>query len=184
MRGTVAGLSSPHPMGAGLPAMYSEDEFAQAITAACDEVLAPILSVLDNLESYLDPLLAPPDFVAWLGSWVATTPVTLTDVPDDQLRAAVAATGGQLRRVGTTAAIAATVALAAGVAVDDVDVADSGGVAWSQDPAAALPGQPAPLLAVRVRVVDPATVDTSAVQAALTAAKPAHVPHTFTVVQK
>lgn len=185
MRGAIAGLPSPYPLGAQLPAMYADDELAQAITAACDEVLAPVISVLDNLPSYLDPLLAPPDFVAWLGSWIATeAPASRADFPDDQLRSAVAAAGGHLRRVGTAAAIAAEVALAAGVPVEEVDVADSGGVAWSQDPGAELPGQQTPRLAVRIRAADPAAVDTSEVEAAITAVKPAHLPHTMTVVQR
>lgn len=185
MRGTVAGLPSPHPLGAQLPAMYAEDELAQAITAACDEVLAPVLSVLDNLPSYLDPMLAPPDFVAWLGSWIATTaPASRSDFPDEQLRTAVAAAGGHLRRVGTAAAIAAEVALAAGVPVGEVDVADSGGIAWSQNPSEPLPGQSTPRLAIRIRVPDPAAVDTAEVEAAIAAVKPAHLPHTMTVVQR
>ncbi|MBB5867911.1 phage tail-like protein [Allocatelliglobosispora scoriae] len=185
MRGIVTGLPSPYPMGVRLPAMYADDELAQAITAACDEVLAPVLSVLDNLPSYLDPLLAPPDFVAWLGSWIAIeAPASRSELPDGRLRSAVAAGGGHLRRVGTPAAIAAEVALAASVPVEEVDVADSGGVAWSQDPAAVLPGQQTPRLAVRIRVPDPATVDMSEVEAAIAAVKPAHLPHTMTVVQR
>ncbi|GHJ45273.1 tail protein [Catellatospora sp. TT07R-123] len=182
MRGTVSGLLSPYPMGERLPSVYLVDEMAQGLTAACDEVLAPVLSVLDNLPAYFDPLLAPPDFLRWLGSWVSTHPSTLpSGAVDERWRGAIAAAGGTLRRIGTAAAIAAEVAVAAGVPVEDVDVADSGGVSWSTDPAAPLPGQDVPKLAVRIRAPDPALVDQHVVAVALAAAKPAHLPCTLTV---
>ena len=50
MRGLVADLPSPHPMGRRLPAVYQEeDPFTMRLTEALDEVLAPIISTLDNL---------------------------------------------------------------------------------------------------------------------------------------
>ena len=38
--------------------------------SAFDEVLAPLFTTLDCFDSYLDPDLAPHDFVDWLASWV------------------------------------------------------------------------------------------------------------------
>ena len=38
--------------------------------SAFDEVLAPLFTTLDCFDSYLDPELAPVDFVDWLASWV------------------------------------------------------------------------------------------------------------------
>ena len=73
MRGMIAGLPSPHPLGASLPALYQEDAFAQRLTGALDEVLAPIFSSLDTLHAYLDPALAPDDFLEWLAGWVGVT---------------------------------------------------------------------------------------------------------------
>ena len=70
MRGTIPGLGTPHPLGSGLPALYLEDDLAQRLLAALDEVLAPVLCTLDNLDHYLDPSLAPLDFVEWLAGWV------------------------------------------------------------------------------------------------------------------
>ena len=66
MRGLVDGLRSPHPLGGTLPPIYLEDSLTQRITAGLDEVLAPVLNVLDNLDAYLDPALAPSDFYEWL----------------------------------------------------------------------------------------------------------------------
>ena len=73
MRGMVAGLASPHPLGAALPALYQEDAFAQRLTASLDEVLSPIFASLDGLASYLDPALAPDDFLDWLAGWVGVS---------------------------------------------------------------------------------------------------------------
>src|SRR5437879_2123507 len=69
-RGFVPGLASPHPLGDRLPAMYLEDSLVQRMTHAFDVVLAPIFSSLDNLDAYVDPELAPADFLLWLGDWV------------------------------------------------------------------------------------------------------------------
>src|SRR4029453_7641000 len=73
MRATAAGLATPPPIGEHLPALFQEDEFAQRFVGALDEVLAPVFAVLDCLDAYLDPWLAPPDFVDWLADWVALT---------------------------------------------------------------------------------------------------------------
>jgi len=185
-RGTVAGLPSPHPLGARLPAMFATDRLALGIVEACDEVLAPVLLVLDTLDSYVDPALAPPDFVAWLGSWIGEAAGAEPDSPAGQarLRAAVGAAGRRLGRAGTPDMIAATVAQVVGVEPSDVDIVDSGGATWSAQADAALPGQSVIGLAVRVHVADPQAVDHAALEAAVIAAKPAHVPHTISVVPK
>ncbi len=58
MRGTVPGLASPFPLGANLPGLYRDDDLAQRLTGAFDEVLAGAIQVLDCLPAYLDPALA------------------------------------------------------------------------------------------------------------------------------
>lgn len=70
MRGSVDGLGSSAPIGAMLPAIFADDDLAQRFVAGLDEVLAPFLVVLDNLDSYFDPALAPLDFTRWLADWV------------------------------------------------------------------------------------------------------------------
>ncbi|MGG8406262.1 phage tail protein, partial [Streptomyces sp. 12297] len=69
-RRLVPGLPTPHPLGPQLPAVYAEDDTAQRITEALDEVLAPVLAVLDSLPAYFDPRLAPEDFGELLAAWV------------------------------------------------------------------------------------------------------------------
>ena len=73
MRGPIDGLDTPHPLGAALPGLFQDDDFAQRFTSALDAVLSPVFCTLDNLEAYFDPTLAPRDFVAWLAGWVGLT---------------------------------------------------------------------------------------------------------------
>ena len=69
-RGLVPRLDTPRPMGPELPALFQDDSFAQRLTGAFDDMLAPVFSTLDNFEAYLDAWLSPEDFLDWLGAWV------------------------------------------------------------------------------------------------------------------
>ncbi|MEU8934293.1 phage tail protein [Streptomyces sp. NPDC048409] len=66
MRGAVPGLGSPYTLAQQLPAVFQEDAVVEGVTTAWDEVLAPVVSTLDCLDTYLDPWLAPPDYLRWL----------------------------------------------------------------------------------------------------------------------
>lgn len=176
MRASIPGLMSPHPLGATLPAMYVEDDFTQRLTAALDDVLAPILCTLDNLEHYLDPALAPADFVEWLATWVGAT--VDENWPDGRRRAAVAQASSLHRRRGTLKGLEAQLSLFTGGVAE---VVDNGGVAWSTAPGGALPGSDAPALTVRVRVADPTSVDVDRIDTLVAQAKPAHIPHSLEV---
>jgi phage tail-like protein len=72
-RGTVIGLPVNRPIVEQLPSIYQDGLFLRGFTAGLDEVLAPAISVLDCLHAYIDPALAPADFVEWLGGWVGTS---------------------------------------------------------------------------------------------------------------
>lgn len=172
MRGLVPGLASPAPMLGLLPAVYQEDPFTERFIAGFDDVLAPVLSTVDCLVDYLDPLLAPEDFLAWLSGWVG---IDLDEGwPLRRQRAVVASAVEMYRMRGTVAGLRAHLEVLTG---GDVEVADSGGVAWSANPAADLPGEAHPRLAVRVRVEDPDRVPADLVEEAVAAGKPAHVVH-------
>ncbi|MGW5050217.1 phage tail protein I [Actinokineospora sp. NPDC004072] len=170
MRGLVPGLPSPSPLLAMLPAVYQEDPFTERFLAGFDDVLAPILSTVDCLVEYVDPMLAPEDFLTWLSGWVG---IDLDDDwPLERRRAVVASAVEMYRMRGTVAGLRAHLEVLTG---GTVDIADSGGVAWSTDPAAPLPGESHPRLAVRVRVPTPIPVEV--VDTAVAAGKPAHVVH-------
>ena len=129
MRGLVAGLSSPHPMATGLPAIYQEDDpFTVRFTQAFDDSLAPIFSTLDNLPAYFDPRYAPEDFLGWLAGWVAIELDETWEV--ERRRRAVRDGADLLRRRGTAGGLAAEIELATG---GQVEIVENGGSGWSLD---------------------------------------------------
>ncbi|MYW76874.1 phage tail protein, P2 protein I family [Streptomyces sp. LaPpAH-199] len=144
-RAAVSGLPSRYPIGDLLPALYADDDLAQRFTAGLDTVLAPVLSTLDNLPAYVDPALAPADFLPWLASWVGVEADPAWPV---ELRRAVVARAVELHRWrGTRRGLVERLRLCCGV---HAEVRDGGGAAWSAEPGAALPPPPAGELLVRV----------------------------------
>ena len=128
-RGTVAGLPVSRPIVSQLPGIYQDSMFLRAFTGGLDEVLAPAVITLDCLHAYVDPLLAPADFVGWLAGWVGTA--LEEDWPLDRRRRFVAAAADLYARRGTEHALADEVAIYSGGAVQ---VADPGAVHTSRTP--------------------------------------------------
>ncbi len=178
MRGSVAGLASPHPLGPTLPALYQEDDFAQGLLAALDEVLAPVVSTLDNFDAYLDPRLTPDDFLTWLGGWVGIAIDETWSM--DRRREAVARAVDLYRLRGTASGLGQQIEIHTG---GTVEIVENGGTAWSIDPGGELPGSPRPLVVVRVHVDDPKSIDPTRLDALVGAAKPAHVEHRVEIVR-
>jgi phage tail-like protein len=183
-------LVSPHPLAATLPGVYREawiddrardpgaEPFGPRFLAAFDDLLAPILSTIDNLDAYLDPGTTPEDFLGWLGEWVAAT-VDETWAEGGR-RAFVSAAAELYRRRGTAAGLKAHIEIHTGATVE---VIENGASAWSATPGGKIPGTVRPLVVVRVAVDDPAKVDKRKLEALVQAAKPAHVPHRVEVVK-
>ena len=147
MRGMVAGLGTPYPIGTMLPAILQEDAVAMLLTEALDDVLAPAIGTLDCLHAYLDPRLTPPDFLEWLAGWVG---VELNENwPGARQRAIVAAAVELHRARGTVAGLRRYLELATG---GTVVIEDSGGAACSESPEGVLPGTAVPRVSVRVSV--------------------------------
>lgn len=179
MRGGLEGLGTPYPIGAMLPAVFQEDPVAMSWTGALDEVLAPAISTLDCLAAYVDPTLAPPDFVPWLAGWLGT--VLDENWPLARQREAVAECVRLFRGRGTVDGLRAMVQLATG---GEVEITESGGIRWSTTPNSPLPGRAQTHLAVRVTVAKGTPVDVTALEELLVAEKPAHVPHSLEVVER
>jgi phage tail-like protein len=170
-RGLAPAVRTPHPLIATLPGLYQDDPVTRQWMAALDEVLAPVFVTLDNLPAYLDPWLAPEDFLPWLAGWVG---VALDPArPLGRRRAAVAHAVSLYRWRGTARGIAAAVELATGVLPE---VRDSGGTAWSPTSGATPPGGAAPLLQVLLRVAPGTTPDLALVRQVVDLSAPAHVP--------
>ncbi|WP_460606713.1 phage tail protein [Jatrophihabitans fulvus] len=177
-RGMVDDLESSAPLGQRLPAVMQDDPFAMRFVSAFDTAFAPVLATLDDLAAYVDPHLAPDDFVRWLAGWVG---VELGDATPPEVRRDLVAGAVELfRQDGTVAALAQAVALVTGGA--DVEITESGGARWSQVSGTALPGDASATVRVRVTAADGASVDRRRVAAAVAALVPAHVVPTVEVV--
>ena len=175
-RGSVDGLGSSAPLGLMLPAVFADDDLAQRFVAGLDEVLAPFHNVLDNLDSYFSPSLAPADFTRWLGEWVGAE----TDGVEDPaaLRRAVSAAAHLHRIRGTRRGLAEVVRLAFGV---EPAITESGGASWAAGPLGPVPGRRRPHLHVTVALPAPTAADQPRLERLVAAARPAHMPYTVQV---
>lgn len=181
MRGMIKGLPSAVPLAQQLPAVLQEDAFLQQLLMAFDDALAPVFTTLDGLSSYIDPRLAPEDFLTWLADWVG---VRLDETwPAAQRQAVVANAAAIHSRRGTVPGVAEAVRLAVG-GVLDVHIEDSGGATWSATPGGRIPGSPAAHLHVRVYASAVEDVNVRRLEGIINAVKPAHVPHTLEVVPR
>jgi phage tail-like protein len=170
MREAVQELPSAYPIGAQLPAVYLEDEFTQRLTDALDTVLAPVFAVLDCFAMYLDPRLAPPDFLDWLSEWVA---LRLDEGWTPAQRRTLVTHAVQLHRWrGTAHGLSTITRLLTG---GQVEIADSGGVTVSETHSSTLPGSSPAQAIVRVKVPDPDKVDLRRLKSAVIETIPAHV---------
>jgi phage tail-like protein len=178
-RGLVRNLISPHPLGQSLPALFQEDDFTQRFVSAFDAALAPIFASLDNLSAYLDPWLAPEDFLEWLGGWFG---IVLDESWSTARRRALVSRAFEFYRLrGTAGGLKEQVEVLTG---GQVDLHETGGVAISTTAGGALPGSPNYALLVRVTVDDPATINLGRLDALVMAAKPAHVTHKVEIVKR
>ncbi|MFJ9030941.1 phage tail protein [Streptomyces sp. NPDC102274] len=189
-----------------LPAVFADDDLAQRFVAGIDEVLAPLHNVLDCLDAYFTPSLAPADFTRWLGSWVGAGTEgpdaagradgpgrrDLTEVPlttpgtghprDSEatvaLRAAVTAAVRLHRIRGTRQGLSEAVRLAFGV---EPEITESGAAAWDARPLGPVPGGTRPHLHVTVRLPEPGPAAEHRLERLVAAARPAHMPYTVQV---
>ncbi|OIK07561.1 phage tail protein [Streptomyces monashensis] len=169
-RAAVPGLPSRHPIGGLLPALYADDDFAQRFTAGLDTVLAPVFTTLDSLPAYLDPRVAPLDFVAWLASWVGAA-----DDPEwsAELRREAVVRAMELHRWrGTRRGLVERLRLTLGV---NAEVSGDGAAVWSRTPGAEPPPAPAAEVLVRVWPGRDPEVDEARVREAVRALCPVHV---------
>jgi phage tail-like protein len=115
----------------GLPSIYQSPRgsaggrFGLGFVGALEEVLDPVVVVLDCLAAYLDPDLAPLQMVDALAAWLGMEPDE--QLPDERRRELVRRGAELARRSGTRAGLE----LALHVVFPDVPlrVEDSGGVA-------------------------------------------------------
>jgi len=161
-----------------LPAIYQEPDsfrpeeptFLLRYLSAFDSVLAPVFCTLDNIDAYLDPNLAPEDFVEWLAQWVGL--VLDENWTLEKRRALVTGAVDLYRRRGTASGLAEQIRLFAGT---NPDIVENGATAWSTVAESPMPGKPDPRLVIKLAVSDPSTIDRGRLEALVAAAKPAHL---------
>jgi phage tail-like protein len=174
-RALPAEVPKPDHMVRALPGPLQDDDFARRLVSVFDEALSPVFLALDNLPAYLDPSLAPEDFVDWMASWLGLP--AGREWPLERRRVLLAGGPAVVRERGTLEGLARHIELLTGTRPE---VADSGGVSCSRTADSPLPGSPRAELRVRVRLDDPDALDR--VRALVEAERPAHVVATVEVI--
>jgi len=159
---------------------WERRNFAVRFLGAFDDLLAPVFSTLDNIDAYLDPSVAPPDFVEWLAGWVDLAPNRAW--PLQRRRDRIARAVELAVRLGTREGLTEVVSVFAGVDPGNVEIIENGGVARSATYGGELPGHPEQKLTVRVKVPDPTKFDAERLTRIVGNAKPAHMLHEIEVV--
>lgn len=181
MRATIPGLQHPHALVGQLPAIHQQDDFTRRFVAAFDDLLAPVLSTIDQFDTYLDPWLAPADFVGWLAGWVG---VELDQNWSDEQQRRLVATGVRRHaRRGTRAGLSDDVVQFLGVDRAQVDVTDSGEVSWAASPSGEMPGSWPPSVVVALSWSGQDDPDTDRLTQLVREVVPVHVAVTVRVVR-
>jgi phage tail-like protein len=177
MRTGVPNLPTPYPLIGYLPEVYADDRFMMRWTAALDEVLASLINTIDCIGAYVDPLLAPEDFVRWLAGWFG---VVLDENWSMRAQRAVIAEAVELYRMrGTMAGLRRHLQ----VVVDGrIEITESGGVSFSLRPRPEPPTDVEHWVHVRVWPTGTGVTAPEAVLAVIRAAKPVHVAHSLEVM--
>ena len=121
--------SSRAYLRAGLPAVYQESDFGMRFIGALEELLDPIVAVLDALPAHFDPDHAPRDILSLLAAWLGVDLDESQEIRHQREMVRRAADLGRKR--GTVAGME----LALSLAFPDVPlrIEDQGGVRWSLD---------------------------------------------------
>lgn len=110
----------------GLPALYQDGDFGMRFVGALEELLDPIVAVLDGLPYHFDPSFAPPDILRLLAAWLG---VDLDETQDIRHQREMVQRAAELgRRRGTVKGME----LALQLHFPDIPmrVEDNGGVIW------------------------------------------------------
>lgn len=156
----------------GLPASYLADGFTDGVVGSFDQAMVDIHAIVDDLDSYFDPQLAPVDFLELLGQWFG---VELNRRwPVRRRRHFVRQAVATYRLRGTAKGIAMAVELYTGFSPT---VIDNGAVSASTEPLGPMPGSRTKELVVEVTAPDDGTVDVDLIDRIVEEVKPPHVPH-------
>lgn len=133
---------------ASMPAIYApqQEAFAMRLLYAFERVLDRPLAIVDSLETYLAPRLAPPDMLDAMAGWLG---LALGDARSERLRRALLGNAEKLARGrGTRAGLELSLNLC--FPHLRIEVVDHGRVVFREDPGKP-PPEPYPGFAVRCR---------------------------------
>jgi phage tail-like protein len=114
----------------GLPALYQDGDFGMRFVGALEELLDPIVAVLDGLPYHFDPNFAPPDILNLLASWLGVDLDEMQTI--SQQREMVLRSAELSRRRGTVKGM--ELALRLHFPEVPMRVEDNGGVIWHGNP--------------------------------------------------
>ena len=126
--GSASTRTSPFPLVEYVPAMLAEDPFLERFLDGLDHILGPLIVQVDCLSEYLDPRLTTRGMLEFLGYWINAQ--VLPDMTDDEVRTSVLTSRDLNSLRGTSAGIEAWLKA---LAIDDVEIEDSGSVVISSD---------------------------------------------------
>jgi len=166
-----------------LPAIYSQSEFMGRFLLIFEDILGPIEGVLDNISSYLDPGLAPPEQLPWLASWVN---LVLDETwPLERRRELVSSAVKLFQRRGTVRGLREYLKIYAGVEPEIYE--DFGSMALderSQLGWNTVLGESSPYtFTVVLKLTSQGSTDLDQVRAILDSEKPAHTDYRLNVEQ-
>ena len=114
----------------GLPALYQDGDFGMRFVGALEELLDPIVAVLDGLPYHFDPNFAPPDILELLAAWLG---VDLDEMQDIKHQREMVLRSAELaRKRGTVGGM--ELALKLHFPEVPMRVEDNGGVIWHGRP--------------------------------------------------
>lgn len=177
-RALVPGLQTPFPLRDYTPAMLAADPVANIFLEIFDEILAPIISTLDGYFAYLDPDLAPMDFVDYMSTWLLVSQEQGWN--ESMKRQALGSAVDRSQWRGTSKSIADRVTELFG---GSCSVSDSGEVITDRDfnEPSTWPEASAPQVTVTFIPTDGSTVNEIDIRDALQSVVPAHVEFVLTV---
>jgi phage tail-like protein len=114
----------------GLPSLYQDGDFGMRFVGALEELLDPIVAVLDGLSHHFDPNFAPPDILELLAAWLG---VDLDETQDIKHQREMVLRAAELsRKRGTRNGM--ELALKLHFPELPLRVEDNGGVIWHGRP--------------------------------------------------
>ncbi len=156
-----------------LPALYSQDAFMGRFLMVFEDVLTPIERTIDNLAGYLDPQLAPADFLPWLASWIGL--VLDEHWPEAQRRELIRSAVSLFEWRGTKRGLSEFIRLYTGFTPE---IIEPGVGQKTIDP------KQAHHFIVCITAAEADKVDRSVLETIIEAEKPAHAAYRIEIVQK